>query len=536
MTGMTGMTGTPTLVRLALRRDRVALPVWTVVIAGVIVASAAAIAELYPQAGQRIALGLTISATPALQALTGPVFDAGSVGGLTAWRATTVTAVLAALMSILMVTRHTRAEEESGRAELIGAGPIGRQAIPAAAVLLAAATNLLIVVLITAGLTGQRLPAAGALAFGAAVGGTGWVFTGVALLAAQLTTHARATNALSAAVLGLAFLLRALGDAAKVEILAWLSPLGWAQRVRAFAGERWWVLALLAATGLALVAAAALLARRRDLGAGLVPARPGRPDAAAYLAGPLALAWRLQRGGLLGWAIGFAVAGVLFGALAHSLGGIVGDNPQLAALLAQIGGGTDQLTDAFLTAELSLLGLLAGGYAIQATLRLRGEETELRAGPVLATAVARRRWSLSHLGIALGGSVVILAAGGLAAGLAHGLRIGEPAGQAVRMLGAALAQVPATWTLAGLAMLLFGLLPRLTTLAWAALLTFALLAQLGELLQLDDWVRNLSPFAHVPQTLNQPVDAGPLLGLVLVTTALLLAGIAAFQRRDLQES
>ncbi|MFF3445391.1 ABC transporter permease [Streptosporangium sp. NPDC002721] len=534
MNGMNGMTGTLTLVRLALRRDRVLVPVWIVVIAGLITVSASAIAELYPQAGQRIALGVTIGAAPALQALTGPVFDATSIGGLTAWRATTIAAVLAALMSTLVVTRHTRAEEETGRAELVGSCAVGRQAVPGAAVLVAAAANVLIALLVTVGLAGQGLPVAGALAFGAAVGGTGWVFTGVAIVAAQLTTHARTANALACAVLGVAFLLRALGDAAKVEALAWSSPLGWAQRVRAFAGERWWVVALLAVTALALVAAAALLARRRDLGAGLLPSRPGLPEARPYLAGPLALAWRLQRGGLLGWAIGFAVAGVLFGALAHSMGDIVGDNPQLAALLAQLGG-TDALTDAFLTAELSMLGLVAGGYAVQATLRLRDEELALRAGPVLATAVTRRRWSLSHLGVALGGSALILSVGGLAAGLAHGLRIGEPAAQAARMLGAALVQAPAAWTLAAIAMLLFGLLPRLTALAWAALLAFALLAQLGELLQLDDWVMNLSPFAHVPQTLSQPVDAGPLLGLGVVTAALLAAGITGFQRRDLQE-
>jgi ABC-2 type transport system permease protein len=102
------------------------------------------------------------------------------------------------------------------------------------------------------------------------------------------------------------------------------------------------------------------------------------------------------------------------------------------------------------------------------------------------------------------------------------------------MLGAALIQVPATWTLVGIAMLLFGLLPRLTVLAWAALLAFALLGQLGELLQLDDWVRDLSPFAHVPRALGQPVDVGPLLWLGFVTAVLLLAGMAAFQRRDVQ--
>ncbi|MFI7699972.1 ABC transporter permease [Nonomuraea sp. NPDC049480] len=528
------MTGTLTLVRLALRRDRVVLPVWIVTIIGLLAASASAIAELYPQAAQRIALGVTIGSAPALQALTGPVFDATSIGGLTAWRTTTMASVLAALMSILVVTRHTRAEEETGRAELVGACAVSRHAPLASAMLVAGGANLLIVLLIAIALAGQGLPAAGALAFGLAVGGVGWTFTGVAILAAQLSEHARTVNGIAAATLGLAFLLRALGDAAKVETLTWLSPLGWAQRMRAFAGERWWVAALFAVTGLVLMTVAALLASRRDLGAGLVPARLGPPGAAATFRSPLALAWRLQRGGLLGWAIGFAVVGAMFGALAYSVGDIVRDNPQLAELLARMGDGAGALADTFLAAELGLLGLVAGGFAVQATLRLQGEESAIRAEPVLATAVARWRWTAGHLAVALGGSALILAAGGLTAGLAHGLRIGEPIRQAARLLGAALVQVPATWTLAGIAMLLFGLLPRLTALAWAALVAFALLGQLGELLQLDEWVRGLSPFVHVPPSLGQPVDVSPLLWLGVVTAALSLAGIAAFQRRDLR--
>ncbi|GAA2859655.1 ABC transporter permease [Nonomuraea rubra] len=528
------MTGTPALVRLALRRDRLLLPSWVAVIAGLVTASASAIAELYPQAAQRIALGVTIGSAPALQALTGPVYDAASVGGLTAWRVTTMASVLAALMSILVVIRHTRAEEESGRAELVGACPVGRHALPASGVLVAAGANLLIGVLITLGLAGQGLPVAGSLAFGAAVSGTGWTFTGVAVLAGQLTAHARTASAVAVAALGAAFLLRALGDAARIEALSWLSPLGWAQRVRAFAGERWWVLILFAATGPALAGLAALLARRRDLGAGLLAPRSGPRDAAASLRGTVALAWRLHRGVLLGWTAAFTIGGALFGALAHSVGDLVRDNPQLAALLSRMGGGAGLLTDTFLAAELSVLGLIAGGYAVQATLRLQGEESALRADPVLATAVPRWRWAAGHLGMALAGSAAILAAGGVAAGVTHGLRIGEPALQVPRLLGAALVQVPATWTLAGIAMLLFGLLPRLTALAWAALIAFALLAQLGELLQLDDRIRSLSPFAHVPRALPGPVDPGPLLGLCLVTMVLVLAGVLAFQRRDLR--
>ncbi|WP_155342206.1 ABC transporter permease [Acrocarpospora corrugata] len=529
---MTALAGTGVLVRLALRRDRLLLPIWILVIAAIPVATASAIAELYPDVGSRLALGATIMANPALQALTGPIFDPTSVGGLTAWRAITFATVLAALMSIMLVTRHTRAEEESGRAELIGAAPVGRYALPAAAVLVTGLANLLAALLLIAGFAGQGLPAAGSIAFAGAVAGVGLVFAGIAAVTAQLTENARTANALAIAVLGLFLLLRAAGDAAGAEAVSWLSPLGWAQRTRAFADERWWLLAIVAAVAILLVAAADLLARRRDLGAGLLPSRRGPASAAASLRSPLALAWRLQRGLLLGWAAAFAVAGAVFGSLAAGVGDIVGDNPQIADMLARLGG-AGALTDTFFATQLSLFALVAGGYAVQATLRLRAEESIGRAEPVLVAAVPRWRWLAGHLACALAGSALILAIAGLAAGLAHGLRIGEPATQAIRILGAALAQIPAVWVLAAITVLLFGLLPRATSLAWAFLVVFALLGQLGELLQIDERIRRLSPFAHSPSLPGGTIAVGPLIGLCLLSAALMAAGLAGFHRRDL---
>ncbi|GAA0393380.1 exporter of polyketide antibiotics [Acrocarpospora corrugata] len=529
---MTALTGTGVLVRLALRRDRLMLPIWILVIAAIPVATASAIAELYPEAGQRLALGATIMANPALQALTGPVFDAASVGGLTAWRATNITTVLAALMSILLVVRHTRAEEESGRAELIGAAPVGRYALPAAAITVAALANLLAALLLIAGLTGQGLPVAGSIAFAASVAGVGWVFTGIAAVTAQLTTGARTANGLAVAVLGLCFLLRAAGDAG-AETLSWLSPLGWAQRTRAFAGERWWLPALLAATAVALVVAADLLARRRDLGAGLLPARRGPASAAPSLRSPLALAWRLQRGALAGWTLAFAVVGAVFGSLAESVGDLVGGNRQIADMLARLGG-AGALIDTYFATQLGLFALVTGGYAVQAALRPRAEEMAGRAEPVLAAAVPRWRWPAGHLVCALAGSALILAVAGLSAGFAHGLRVGDPAGQAVRILGAALAQVPAVWVLAGLAVLLFGLLPRLTAAVWAFLLAFGLLGLLGQLLQIDERIRSLSPYAHVPALPGATAPPAPFVWLCLAAAVLIAAGLAGFARRDLK--
>ncbi|MFG1944167.1 ABC transporter permease [Nonomuraea sp. NPDC048826] len=525
--------GTGTLVRLALRRDRLLLPVWIVLVAGVVVATASAIAELYPSLPGRRELGVMISANPALRALTGPVLDPESVGGLTAWRVTTIASVLTALMSVFLVTRHTRAEEESGRAELLGAGPTGRHAPATAALLVAALANTGIGALVALGLAGQGLAVPGSLALGAAIALTGWLFATLTLAIAQLTEYARAANAGAGALLGLSFLVRAAGDATDAEALSWASPLGWAPRVRPFAGERWWVLALMAAVSVIAVLATVLLVRNRDLGSGMLARRAGRATAAPYLRGPLGLAWRQQRGALLGWTAGFVVAGALFGTLAESVADMVAANRQIADLIARMGGGDAQV-DAFIATAMGMLALVAGGYAVQAASRPHGEEAATRAEPVLAAAVPRRRWLAGHLVWALTGSALLMAVAGLAAGLAHGWRAGEPLAQAARVLAAALVQVPAVWVLVGLAAFLFGVLPRLVALAWAALVAFVLLGQLGQLLRIDQRVRDLSPFAHLPQVPGDDITPAPFLWLLGVTAALLLAGTVAFQRRDLR--
>lgn len=170
---------------------------------------------------------------------------------------------------------------------------------------------------------------------------------------------------------------------------------------------------------------------------------------------------------------------------------------------------------------------------MQAALRLRVEETGQRAEPVLATAVGRVRWAGSHLVFAVLGPALALAAAGTAAGLVHGLRVGDVGGQLPRVLSGALVQLPAVWVLAGVAVALFGLAPRLTVLAWAALAACLVLGQLGEILQLKQLVMDLSPFTHLPRLPGGEVVALPLLWLVALAAALTAAGLAAFRRRDL---
>ncbi|MFC6088890.1 ABC transporter permease [Saccharothrix lopnurensis] len=528
------MTGLGALVRLALRRDRLLLLAWVVGLVGVTAVTASALHELYGTVESRGQLAATAGANPAFLAMLGPLHDASTVGGVLAWRWGVFAALLVGLMSAFLVTRHTRAEEETGRLELIGSAVVGRHAPLAAALVTAVVANALVGVLTALALIGLGEGVAGSLAFGAGLAAVGLVFAGAGAVAAQLPEGARTANALAGAVLGLAYLLRAVGDAAGEHgptWLTWCSPLGWFEQLRPFAGNRWPVLALPVASAAALVVVAAVLVARRDLGGGLVPTRPGPARASRSTTGAFGLAWRLQRGVLLGWALGLLVLGAVYGAVARGVEEMLVDNPALRQVVDRLGG-SGGVVDAYLASVLGIVALFAAAYAVQATLRARAEEVELRAEPVLATPVSRVAWLGGHVAVAVAGSVVVLAAAGLGAGLVHGLRVGDVGGQVVRLVGAALAHVPAVWVVAGLALALFALVPKLTAVSWAVLPAFLVLGQLGPLLRLDRWAMDLSPFTHVPRVPGAEVTAAPLLWLTLVAAVLVGVGLAGFRRRD----
>lgn len=527
---MSAFTGTGALARLGLRLDRVRLPVWVLVIAILPAATAAQYMKLYPteQSIQQVTGAVS---NPSLVALNGPLFGS-SLGGLTAWKIVATELVLAALMSLLTVVRHTRAEEETGRSELIGAGVVGRYAPLTAALLVAGLANLAIVLLVALGLAGAGLPVAGCVALGLATGVEGLMFAAVAATAAQLTSSARSATAIAAAALGGAYLLRAIGDTGPTW-LSWLSPIGWAMRMRPFAGERWEVLGLAAGLVGVLTGVAYALLSRRDLAAGLLAERHGPPHASPGLRSPLALAWRLHRATLTGWVVGLALWGAVLGGAADGLSRAAGTNEQLRDLLARLGGSRG-IGDAYLAVVFGITGLIAAAYAVQATLRLRAEETSGRVEPLLATRVGRIRWALSHLVLALLGTAGILAVAGAGAGVAHGLHIHDVGGQVPRLMAGALVQWPAAAVFAGLGVALFGLAPRLVPLTWAGLVACVLLLELGALLGLRQWVLDASPFAHVPKLPGNAVTATPLLGLTGVAVALAAAGLAGFRRRDIR--
>jgi ABC-2 type transport system permease protein len=529
------LTGSGALVKLAARRDRVMLPAWIYVITILVVSTGYSFKGLYKTPASREALAAGISHDPTTLALAGPLWGT-SVGSLTAYKVGASAAVAAGLMSIFIVIRHTRADEEAGRLELIGSTAVGRSAALAVGVLLAAVANGVAVLLIFAGLAIVGLPAGGSAALALAIGTCGLLFAAVAAVAAQLSESARGARGIAICVLAAAYLLMSAGAAAGtggLGWLIWLSPIGWANQVRAYAGDRWPVLALPLAATVVVAAAAAWLAGRRDLGAGLVPPRPGPAQAARSLRSPLALAWRLQRVSLIGWAAGVLVAGAAFGSIANNIGSLLGSGAQVKDAIARLGGQSG-LTDAYLAAMMGIMGLVAAGYAVSVVLHLRSEETSQRAEPVLASAAGRLSWGSSYLIVAAAGSAVVLAAAGLGAGLSFGLRAGATGAQLPRLLGAALAQWPAVLVVAAVAMLLFGLWPESCVAGgWTALGVAAAVVLLGPTLRLAQPIQDISPFTHVPRLPGGTVSAAPLAWLTLAAVLLAAAGLAGLRRRDI---
>ncbi len=530
-----GLAGTGALTKLAFRRDRIMLPAWVYLITVLVTITAYAFKKLYPTAAAREQLVVTGGGNPALRFLYGRL-NGSSIGALTVWRYGVWAAIFGALMTIFIVIRHTRGDEEAGRLELVGSTVVGRQAALTAGLLTAVTANVAISVLLSIALPAAGLPVSGSVAFALAIGASGLAFTGIAAVAAQLAAGARGARGICFGVLGAAFMLRAIGDSAGPggpSWLTWTSPLGWVELTQPFDGPRWWVLALPCLVLVAGVGTAYTLSARRDLGAGLLPDRPGRASASGLLRGPLSLALRLLRGVVVGWAVGVAFIFAASGAAAKGIGSLLGGSAQLRNEFTRLGGQA-AITNAYLAALMLLAGLGAAGYATSAVLRLRAEETDGLAEPLLATAVGRIRWGLSHVAVAVFGAAVLLAVAGLAAGLGYGLRAGSAGPQAARMIGAAMAQLPASLVIAGVAVALVGLLPGACVAgAWTVVGAVVVIDLFGEALQLSHWLLDISPFTHAPRLPGGTVSAAPLLWLCLAAVAFSAVGLAALRRRDI---
>jgi ABC-2 type transport system permease protein len=521
--------GTGVLLRFMLWQERRSLPWWLVGAGFLLGYQSVGSQDLYDSPEALASLRQTMTGNAAIIALSGPERLLGTIGGEVVFEIFSYLAVVIGLMNMFLVGRHTRTDEETGRGELIRSARTGRHAPLISALCLAGIADLAIGLVVFGAAAGTGLPMAGSVLLGAAAAGVGIAFAGLTAVAVQVFENPRTVYGAVGVAIGTAFVLRAAGDVGN-PVWSWLSPIGWGQRTFPFTGDRWWPLLFPLAAGAVLVVVAMALLDRRDFGDGLLPYRPGRATASWALGSPLGLAWRLQRGSVIGWTAGLLVLGIAYGSFTDSIEEYVAENPQIADFLP---GGAADVVNSYLALVILISALLATASAVAGAMRARHEETSGRAEPVLATKVSRWSWLAGHVTVTLAGSAVALGAAGLGHGLAYGVAISDPE-QIPRLIGVALVQLPAVWLVVAVAVLAIGWVPRAAAaVAWSVVGYCAVIAMFADSFNLPDWTRQASPFNHIPQAPLESTTAAPLLIVGALAAIILAGGFLGLARRDL---
>ncbi|WP_213813906.1 ABC transporter permease [Glaciihabitans sp. dw_435] len=525
------------------RRDRWTLTYWILGTGLLALFAATAVRSEYGDDAARAGILRLAVAHPSILLLRGLPQGAG-LDAFVFFQIFTYLALLAALMSTLLAVRHSRAEEETGRAELIASTRAARDSAAVATLVHGVAANVALGVAVAGGFALGGLALRGSIVTGLAAAATGIVFLAIGLFVAQFVRTSRGANGVSAALVGLAFVLRGVGDALGTPTvdglhmtsswLSWLSPIGWGQHVAAFSGDTLLPLvpSLLLAT--AAGAGALLLGARRDVGSSLLKARASRPQARRSLSTGFALAWRLQWPSIVGWAVGAAAFGLFAGTLSGLIEQATAANPTVADTLRGLVSSDGSVDQALISAMFSIVGVLAAACAVQSVIRLRQEETSGLAEMVLATPVTRVRWLLDYVAVGALAIVIVISAAWIVA-TAGVLASGDDTAHIGDATVAAAAQLPAALTYLGVLALVFAALPTATVaLGWAVLAVGAVLGIFGGIIGAPRWVRDVSPFSHIAALSGNSVAWNGGLWMVVIAAAAAGAAVAFMRRRDLR--
>lgn len=531
-------TGTTALIRFILRRDRIRVCAWVFGIGLMMVYVANALGVILDdKALQSFAI---MGANPIMGLIGGPGFgfDHIDLPKIIVGMYGLYFMLGAALMSIMTVSRHTRLEEQTGRAELVRANVVGRHAQLTATLVIVAGMNIFSALAIgtTFYFSEARPESAGAVAlFSASIGAAGLVFAGIAAVTAQLSPYSRSGSGIAGIVLALAFVIRGLGDMSALQNgelawLSWLSPLGWSQQTGALVLDRWWPLLFSVTVTTLLVAMAYRQLDRRDLGSGVFAERLGASNAPRWLGSALSLAYRLQRPSLIGWSVSLFLGGIVFGAFAQPMLEAMDDLPPE---IAQLMGGSGGLVAGYLGFIGLYFGIMAAVYAILSVQYLRTEELSTRAEPILSAAVGRAQWLAAWTCVSMLGSLLLMVLAGVGSAIGAAITgVGDWELYGETVLGHVV-QVAPVWLLLGVASVLYGFLPRAVGAAWALFGYGAFMSLFGQMMQLGSQWQDLSPFSHVGQYPGAEIAWASFGALSALALGLVAVGIVGFRRRDL---
>jgi ABC-2 type transport system permease protein len=443
-------------------------------------------------------------------------------------------AVVVAVMNILLVVRYTRTDEDEGRLEVIRSLPTGRQAHLVAVASLMVYINGVVALasgFIMALFNVESIDVAGCVVYAAALGACGLVFAGLTMVVVQLVHSARGAIGLSLGLLGGFYLLRAYGDVSS-ETASLLSPLGLIMRTYPFYDNKWGPVVVLVAVGVVLMLVSFVLGARRDLGQGLMPVlRRARAHGSRFLAGEWGLTWRLTRGTIIGWAITIFIFSAAYASVMGDMESFIDSSPLYQQLMG-IGDDDQEVAKSVVVMLVSIMSIIGCIPVLTTAFKLSSEESKGRLDYVVGKTVSR--WSL----FAGYGVLVVLVAALMQALTAIGfysvaLTVMDEPFTFEFLAKVCLNLLPALIFFGGLGLMIVGWAKKFTWIGWAYLGGAFLLTFLGGMLNLPEWVAKITPFGLLPHWPTESFSVPIWLGLVVMGLALMVVGAVGYRNRDI---
>jgi len=505
---------------------------------------------------------------PALLAMVGPLYsmDFATMGALYTLMMLVFMGITIGAMNIFLVVRHTRADEEAGRYEVLRSLPCGRLATVNAAMLTAVIVNVISAVLfgftmwLAMHIVGDPMGFESAMLWGVGLGAVGLAFAGAAALFSQLSSNSRGATGFSFMIMGLFYFLRAGADASpdSVGFLAFLGPLGILSRTWAYVHDYWWPVLLILAFAAVFTALAYWICSFRDIDQGIVPARPGKASGGLLMKSTFGLNFRLLRTSIIVWIIILFVTGLSYSIVLSDIDTFIAGNDFYRGLLLGPTGLLDlidadapveviaeQINSVLNAAGLSIVQMFSNmiGFmmamisaipVIMFITKAKGEEKAIRAELLFATPTSKVKYLLGLVIFAFIMAPLLQSAQAIGLYSVARTAIENPADLPFSFLmRSSLVYVPAIWVIGGITVLLVGLFPRRTGFIWAyyGFTFFAMMY--GRMLPEIAWIANLTPLGFVPQLPLDEIVPWVLVVKVVIAFALVVLGLFFYRKRDI---
>jgi ABC-2 type transport system permease protein len=554
---MTGLfANTLKLTRFMLRRERLIAAIWIIILVLFSAALAPGLDEMFPDDEARESI-LMMYDNEIMTAMMGPIYG-DSTGAMYSAFMLLWYLIAVAVMNVFLAVRHTRADEEQGRAEVVRSLPVGRLANVNATMLTAVVINTILAVTTGLAMAVTNTPTmdfAGCMLYGAVSGAVGLVFAAVTLVFCQLSQSTSGAVGMSFLALGGFYMLRAAGDIS-AEWLSLISPLGLPLRTKIFSENNITPVIALIIIAAVISAAAYALNSMRDLGQGFIPAKLGAESAKKSLLSPFGLSYRLLRKMAVVWIIVMLCAGASYGVVIGDIGSSVANMPaylemvglppevieslsdeQMTELSEEYADMITEYFGVFVTGMMTLIALIP---VLVAGMKLRSEEKGGRVEHIISRSVSRVKY--------MGGYVVIAFVMSFFMQLATAVGLYFSAENAERfmngknpftllgeggLISAYFAYLPAMWVMLSVAVALVGLFPKAAGAVWGYYGVVCFLTLIGNFPNVPEVMSAISPMTHTPQLPLDEMNLTPLIVMTAIAAVLTAAGIIGYRRRDM---